>query len=55
MILEHPTVPLRVHRPDAPEELERVLRKSLEKQSRDRWRSAAAMAEALRSLTVKAD
>lgn len=48
MILEHPTVPLRVHRPDAPEGLDRVLRKSLEKQPRDRWRSAAAMAEALR-------
>ncbi len=48
MILEHPTVPLRVHRPDAPEALERVLRKSLEKHPRDRWKSAASMAEALR-------
>jgi hypothetical protein len=48
MILEHPTVPLRVHRPDAPEGLDRLLRKSLEKQPRDRWRSAAAMEEALR-------
>lgn len=48
MILEHPTVPLRAHRPDAPEGLERVLRKSLEKQPKDRWQSAAAMALALR-------
>ena len=32
MILEHPPVPLRAHRPDAPEGLERVLRKALEKQ-----------------------
>ena len=48
MILEHPPVPLRVHRPDAPEGLERLLRKALEKQPRDRWRSAEAMAVALR-------
>ncbi len=48
MILEHPPVPLRVHRPDAPEALDRILRKSLEKQPRDRWKSAAAMAQALR-------
>ena len=48
MILEHPPVPLRVHRTDAPEGLDKVLRKSLEKQPRDRWKSAAAMAQALR-------
>jgi serine/threonine-protein kinase len=48
MVLEHPPVPLRAHRPDAPEGLERVLRKALEKQPGDRWKSAAAMAEALR-------
>jgi serine/threonine-protein kinase len=48
-ILEHPAVPLRVHRPDAPEALDRILRKSLEKQPRDRWKSAAAMAQALRA------
>ncbi len=48
MILEHPPVPLRVHRPDAPDGFDRVLRKSLEKQPRDRWRSAAAMAQAIR-------
>jgi serine/threonine-protein kinase len=48
MILEHPAVPLRVHRPDAPEGLERVLRRAMEKESRDRWKSAAAMADALR-------
>ncbi|MDB5351548.1 MAG: serine/threonine protein kinase [Planctomycetota bacterium] len=47
MILEHPSVPLRVHRPDAPEGLDRLLRKSLEKQPRDRWKSAAAMGQAL--------
>jgi eukaryotic-like serine/threonine-protein kinase len=47
-ILELPTVPLRAYRPDAPEGLERVLRKALEKHPRDRWKSAAAMAEALR-------
>lgn len=48
MILEHPTVPVRVHRPEVPEGLDRVLRKSLEKQPRDRWRTAEQMAEALR-------
>jgi serine/threonine-protein kinase len=48
MILEHPPVPLRAHRPDAPEGLERILRKSLEKKPRERWPSAAAMAQALR-------
>jgi serine/threonine-protein kinase len=48
MILEHPPVPLRVHRPDTPEGLDRLLRKSLEKQPRDRWKSAAAMGHALR-------
>ena len=47
MILEHPPVPLRVHRTDAPEGLDRILRKSLEKQAGDRWKSAAAMAKAL--------
>jgi serine/threonine-protein kinase len=48
MILENPAVPLRAHRPDAPEGFERVLRKALEKQARDRWKSAAEMSEALR-------
>lgn len=48
MILEHPAVPLRAHRPDAPEGLGRVLAKALEKQPKDRWRSAAAMAAALK-------
>lgn len=47
MILEHPTVPLRVHRVDVPVEFDKVLRRSLEKQPGDRWRSAAAMAKAL--------
>ena len=48
MILEHPAVPLRAHRPDLPEGLEKVLLKALEKQPRDRWKSAAAMANALK-------
>ena len=48
MILEHPAVPIRAHRPDLPEGLDRVLRKGLEKQPRDRWKSAASMAAALR-------
>jgi len=48
IILENPSVPLRAHRPDAPEGLERALRKALEKHPRDRWKSAAAMSEALR-------
>jgi serine/threonine-protein kinase len=48
IILENPPVPLRAHRPDAPEGFERVLRKALEKQPRDRWKSAAEMSEALR-------
>ena len=47
MILEHPPVPLRAHRPDAPEGLDRVLAKALEKHPRDRWKSARAMAAAL--------
>jgi hypothetical protein len=48
MILEHPVVPLRAHRPDIPEAFERVIKKSLEKKPRDRWRSAEQMADALR-------
>lgn len=48
MILENPPVPLRAHRPDAPEGFERILRKALEKHPRDRWKSAAEMSEALR-------
>jgi serine/threonine-protein kinase len=48
MILEHPAVPVRAHRPDAPEGLERILKKALEKKPKERWRSAAAMAQALR-------
>jgi serine/threonine-protein kinase len=48
MVLEHPSVPLRAYRPDAPEGLERVLQKALKKQPRERWKSAKAMWEALR-------
>jgi hypothetical protein len=48
LILEYPPVPLRAYRPDAPEGMERVLQKALQKQPRDRWKSAQAMADALR-------
>ncbi len=48
MILEHPAVPLRAHRPDLPEEFCRILKKALEKRPGDRWESAAVMAEALK-------
>ena len=48
MILEHPPVPIRAHRPDVPDGFWRVLRKALEKRPADRWHSAAAMAAALR-------
>lgn len=48
MILENPPVPLRAHRPDAPEALERILARALAKKPGDRWKSASAMASALR-------
>ena len=48
MILEHPPVPIRAHRPDVPDGFWRVLRKALEKRPADRWESATAMAAALR-------
>jgi hypothetical protein len=48
MILEHPPVPLRAFRPDAPEGLERILLKALQKQPGARWKSARAMGEALK-------
>ena len=52
MILEHPPVPLRAFRPDAPEGLERILLKALQKQPGDRWKSARAMGEALKNFTT---
>ena len=52
IILQHPPVPLRAFRPDAPEGMERVLLKALQKQPRDRWKSAQAMADALRPLRL---
>jgi len=52
MILEHPPVPLRAFRPDAPEGLEKILHKALQKQPRHRWKSARAMAEALQVYTA---
>lgn len=48
IILQNPPVPLRAFRPDAPEGVERILLKALQKQPRDRWKSAQAMADALR-------
>jgi serine/threonine-protein kinase len=54
IILQHPPVPLRAFRPDAPEELERILHKALEKQPRDRWKSARAMGDALADLAAVA-
>ena len=48
IILQHPPLPLRAFRPDAPEGFERVILKALQKQPRDRWKSAQAMADALR-------
>jgi serine/threonine-protein kinase len=47
MIMEYLPVPLRAHRRDVPEALNRIILKSLEKQPRDRWKSAAAFADAL--------
>lgn len=47
VILEHPPLPLRAFRPDAPEGLEKIILKAMQKQPRDRWKSAKAMAMAL--------
>ena len=47
-----PPLPLRAFRPDAPEGLERILLKALQKQPRDRWKSAGAMASALRAFST---
>lgn len=52
LILEAPPIPLRAFRPDAPEELEKILHKALQKQPRNRWKSAQAMGEALQALTL---
>jgi serine/threonine-protein kinase len=52
MILQHPALPLRAFRPDAPEGLERILLKALHKQPKDRWKSAGAMASALRAFST---
>jgi serine/threonine-protein kinase len=46
-ILEHPPIPLRAFRQDAPQSLEYVLLRALKKNPRDRWKSAGAMARAL--------
>jgi serine/threonine-protein kinase len=52
MILQHPPLPLRAFRPDAPEGLERILLKALQKQPSQRWKSAGAMASALRAFST---
>jgi serine/threonine-protein kinase len=52
IILQHPALPLRAFRPDAPEGLERILLKALQKQPRDRWKSAGEMASALRAFST---
>ncbi|MGO9597178.1 MAG: protein kinase domain-containing protein [Isosphaeraceae bacterium] len=52
MILEHPPVPLRAFRPDAPQGLERILQKALKKRPQERWKSAWAMSQALRALAT---
>ncbi len=49
MILDHPPVPLRAYRPDAPEALESILLKALRKRPHSRWKSARAMWQALRA------
>ncbi len=49
-ILEHPSVPLTAHRPDAPSELAAILERALRKKPRERWRDAYEMADALREL-----
>jgi hypothetical protein len=54
-ILEHPPVPLRAHRPDAPEALDQIFRRALEKRPQDRWPSALAMAQALRPFLDEPD
>ena len=52
LILEAPPIPVRAFRPDAPEELERILQKALQKQPRARWKSAQAMSDALQALAL---
>jgi serine/threonine-protein kinase len=54
MILDHPPVPLRAYRPDAPEGLEQILLKALRKRAELRWKSAGAMRHALRAYTPPA-
>ncbi|MGA7497486.1 MAG: serine/threonine protein kinase, partial [Isosphaeraceae bacterium] len=49
MILDHPPVPLRAYRPDAPEGLEQILLKALRKRPHSRWKSALSMWRALRA------
>ncbi|HWT83508.1 MAG TPA: FHA domain-containing serine/threonine-protein kinase [Candidatus Methylomirabilis sp.] len=49
MILDHPPVPLRAYRPDAPEGLEQILLKALRKRPHSRWKSAESMWQALRA------
>ncbi len=52
MVLEHPAVPIRAHRPDVPDGFDKVIRKALEKQPGSRWKSASAMAAALQPFVL---
>ena len=51
IILENPAIPLRALRNDAPEGLSRILARALEKDPRERWKSAEQMSAALRPYT----
>jgi len=53
LVARHLKVPLRAFRPDAPESMERILLKAIQKQPHDRWKSAQAMADALRPFATR--
>jgi serine/threonine-protein kinase len=48
VIVQNPPLPLRAYLPEAPEGFERILLKAMQKQPAKRWKSAQAMADALR-------
>lgn len=52
-IVHHSASPLREHRPDVPEELERIVMKALAKRPEERFESAGAMADALEELIAR--
>jgi len=53
LVARHLKVPLRAFRPDAPEGMERILLTALQRQPHDRWKSAQAMADALRPFATR--